>query len=80
MSFTGTGESLVRTDNGAVSGGPLCLSDLAFLSFLRGAGDLDTLDLPLLKGESVLVRADRPLRVRTPSLAVLDRGVGALCT
>lgn len=66
-------------DSGAVSFGILDLSSLLFFSFLRGAGDLDTRDLLVLNGESVLVLVDRPLRVRTPSLAVLDRGVGGSC-
>lgn len=79
MSLTGTAKSLVKTDSGASRGGPSALLDLFFLSFLRGPGDLVALDLPLLNGESVLVLAERPLRVRTPSL-VVDRGVGALCT
>lgn len=68
--------SLVRTDRGAVSLGVLDLSSLLFFSFLaRTAGDLVTLDLLELNGESVRL-AERPLLVRTPSLPVLDRGVG----
>lgn len=71
--------SLVKTDRGAVSFGVLDLSSLLFLSFLvRRAGDLDTLDLLVLNGESVLPLVDRPLLVRTPSLAVFERGVGGL--
>lgn len=72
--------SLVKTESGAVSLGVLDLSSLLFFSLLvRGAGDLETLDLPVLSGESVR-RVERPLLVRMPSLAVLERGVGGLCT
>ena len=39
-------------------------------------GDIDILDLLVLKGESVL-RVVRPLLVRMPSLGL---GVGGLCT
>ena len=79
ISFTGVSMSLVKIDRGAVSFGVLDLSSLLdFLSFFdRAAGDFDTRDLLVLKGESVLL-AERPLRVRTPSLAVLLRGVGGL--
>ena len=70
--------SFVRTERGAVSLGVLDLSILDFLSFLiRAAGDFETLDLLVLKGESVR-RVERPLLVRIPSLAVLERGVGGL--
>lgn len=78
MSRTGTARSLVRTDSGAVSLGVLDLSSLLFFSFRgRVAGDLETLDLLVLNGESVRL-VERPLLVRTPSLAVVDRGVGGL--
>lgn len=78
MSLTGIAMSLVKTDRGAVSFGSLDLSTLLFFSRLRGgAGDLETLDLLVLKGESV-GRVERPLRVRMPSLAVFDLGVGGL--
>ena len=80
MSLTGIVISLVKTDRGAVSLGILDLSTLLFFSRLDlGAGDLETLDLLVLKGESVR-RVERPLLVRTPSLAVLDLGVGGLWT
>lgn len=70
--------SLVRTERGAVSFGVFDLSSLDFLSFLvRVAGDLET-RLLVLKGESVRPRVERPERVRIPSLAVLERGVGGL--
>lgn len=79
MSLSGTDMSLVSTERGAVSLGVLARSTLDFLSFLeRAAGDLETLDLVVLKGESVRPRVERPLRVRMPSLAVLERGVGGL--
>lgn len=79
MSFMGTSMSLVRIESGAVSLGVFDLSSLlGFLSFLDlGAGDFETRDLLVLKGESVRL-AERPLRVRTPSLAVPERGVGGL--
>lgn len=72
--------SLVRTERGAVSLGVLAFAiTLDFFSFFdRDAGDLDTLDLVVLNGESVSL-ADRPLRVRTPSVSVVDLGVGGLC-
>lgn len=71
--------SFVRMDKGAVSLGVLDLSSLLAFFFLdRGIGDFDTLDLLTLKGESVRL-VDRPLLVRTPSLAVFERGVGGLC-
>lgn len=76
MSRTGVTMSLVSTDSGAVSRGVLDLSSLLFLSFFFGAGDLEVLDLLVLNGESVCVRADRPLLVRMPSLVVFDLGVG----
>ena len=78
MSLSGTFMSFVKTERGAVSLGVLDLSSLlGFFSFLdRAAGDLETLDLSVPKGESVR-RVDRPLRVRTPS-SVLERGVGGL--
>ena len=81
MSLSGVSISLVRTDKGAVSFGVLDLSNLlAFLSFLgRADGDLETLDFPVLKGESVRPLVDRPLRVRTPSSG-FERGVGGLWT
>ena len=70
--------SLVSTESGAVSLGVLDLSILDFFSFLvLDAGDLDTRALLELKGESVRL-VERPLRVRTPSLAVLERDVGGL--
>lgn len=73
--------SFVNTERGAVSLGALALSTLLdfALSFLGFAdGDLEFLDLVVLKGESVRPRVDRPLRVRTPS-SVLERGVGGFC-
>lgn len=81
MSLSGTSISLVNTDKGAVSFGVFDLSSLlAFFSFRgRVEGDLEFLDLPVLKGESVRPLVDRPLRVRTPS-SVFDRGVGGLWT
>ena len=81
MSLSGTSISLVRTERGAVSFGVLDLSTFpAFLSFrVRADGDLETLDLLVLKGESVRPRVDRPLLVRTPS-SVFERGVGGLWT
>ena len=71
--------SLVRTESGAVSLGVFTLSPLpAFLSFReRADGDFEILDLPVLKGESVRPRVDRPLLVRMPS-SVFERGVGGL--
>jgi hypothetical protein len=71
--------SLVRIESGAVSLGVFDLSSLLFLFFFLGAGDPETLDLLVLKGESVRL-LERPLLVRTPSLAVLERGVGGLWT
>ena len=73
--------SLVKTERGAVSLGVLDLSSLlGFFSFLvLAAGDFETRDLLVLKGESVR-RVERPLRVRIPSLAVLLHGVGGLWT
>ena len=65
--------SLVSTERGAVSWGVLDLSSLLFLPFLAlPMGDLETLDLDVLKGESVRL-AVRPLLVRMPSLGL---GVG----
>ena len=79
MSLVGTVESLVKTESGAVSLGVLLRSSLLFFSLLGlGAGDLDIRDLVVLKGESVRPRVERPLLVRTPSLAVFERGVGGL--
>jgi hypothetical protein len=80
ISFIGVSMSFVSTERGAVSFGVFDLSSLLdFLSFLDlAAGDLETReDLFVLKGESVRPLFDRPLRVRTPSLAVFERGVGA---
>ena len=78
MSRTGTVISLVKTERGAVSFGVFDLSSLFFFSFLdRGAGER-VLDLPVLNGESVRPLVERPLLVRMPSLAVLERGVGGL--
>lgn len=72
--------SLVSTESGAVSLGVLAFSrTLDFFSFLDLAtGDFDTLDLLVLNGESVRPLVERPLRVRTPSVSVVDRGVGGL--
>lgn len=71
--------SLVRTDSGAVSFGVLDLSTLDnFVSFFfQTAGDLDTLEVVLVKGESLRF-VERPLLVRTPSVSVVDRGVPPL--
>jgi hypothetical protein len=69
--------SFVNTESGAVSWGVFDLSSLLFLVFLDLLmGDIDILDLLVLKGESVL-RVVRPLLVRMPSLGL---GVGGLCT
>ena len=81
MSLTGTSRSLVRTESGAVSFGVLAFSrTFDFFSFLLdlAAGDLETLDLVVLKGESVRPLVERPLLVRMPSVSVGDRGVGGL--
>lgn len=77
MSFSGTSISFVNTESGAVNLGVLDLSSLLdFLSFLDlVAGDLEIRDLLVPKGESVRL-VERPLRVRMPSLAVAERGVG----
>jgi hypothetical protein len=69
--------SFVNTESGAVSWGVFDLSSLLLLVFLDLLmGDIDILDLLVLKGESVL-RVVRPLLVRMPSLGL---GVGGLCT
>jgi len=67
--------SLVNTERGAVSWGVFDLSSLLFLAFLAlPMGDIDILDLLVLKGESVLLVV-RPLLVRMLSL---ELGVGGL--
>lgn len=73
--------SFVSTERGAVSFGVLAFSrTLDFLSLLDlGAGDLEIADLLVLNGESVRPLVERPLLVRTPSVSVLERGVGGLC-
>lgn len=69
--------SFVNTDKGAVSFGVFDLSSLPFLAFLgRATGEFDIRSLTL-NGESLRLD-ERPLRVRIPSLAVFDRGVGGL--
>ena len=79
ISLSGTSMSLVSTESGAVNLGIFERSSLLdFLSFFDfAAGDFDTRDLLVLNGESVRL-VERPLRVRTPSLSVADRGVGGL--
>jgi hypothetical protein len=73
----GTSMSFVNAESGAVSCGVFDLSSLLFLAFLDLLmGDIDILDLLVLKGESVLLVV-RPLLVRMPSLGL---GVGGLCT